>query len=349
MKKVLHIVLNEFKPDNRVRKEALSLSKNDYSVQISALYKKGRQIHEHTSGIDVYRLKLWTDRFSNNQFLQAFKYIEYTYKLIHKFKNIDIIHCHDTAPLLMAFLYKIVKNKKVKIIYDAHEYEAYTHNIKSMKKVFIIFLERMFIHKVDSVITVSDSIANAYTSKYNIQKPFLVLNTPNYMKADEKNIFREKFKIPNNYTIFLYQGLLGKGRGLENTIEAFKRLENKKVVVIFMGYGELENMVKDTAKKFNNIYYHSFVHPDELLNYTSSADFGLNLTINTCLSRYYALPNKLFEYTMAEIPSIVSDHYERSKFVRDYKIGLVVKDNDIDDLVSKIEQAQNIEPNYYSR
>jgi len=347
LKKALHIVLNEFKPDNRVLKEALTLGENGYDVSIAALMKNDRKEIEDLNKAKIYRIKLWTNRFSNNPFFQFFKYLEYTCRLIKKFDDVDIVHCHDVGPLPIAFLYKLIKNKNLKIIYDAHEYEAYTHNLKSVKKLFIQIVEKLFIKKVDRMITVSESIANAYSKEYLIDKPTVVYNAPRYEQIEGSNIFREKFNIPNEHTIFLYQGLLGQGRGIENTLEVFKQLKNENVSVIFMGYGPFKEEIEEASIQNHNIFYQPFVHPDELLKYTASADYGLNLSVNTCLSRFYALPNKLFEYCVAKIPSIVSDHHERGKFVRENEIGFVVKDNDIDDFILSIKKAHEIDKSYF--
>lgn len=348
MKKILHIVLNEFKPDNRVLKEAITLVDNNYDVSIAALMKNNRKEFEDLNGVKLFRLKLLTDRFSNNPFFQVFKYIEYTYRLVKKFNDINTIHCHDVGPLPVAFLYKLLKNRNLKVIYDAHEYEAYTHNLKGAKKLFIQIVEKLFVKKVDSMVTVSESIAVAYSKEYNIEKPTVIYNAPKYELIKGSNVFREKFNIPKENTIFLYQGLLGKGRGIENVLTAFEQLKDEEVSVVFMGYGPFKEEIEKASTKNPNIFYQPFVHPDELLKYTASADYGLNLTVNTCLSRYYALPNKLFEYCVAKIPSIVSDHHERGKFVRENEIGFVVNDNDIDDFILKIKKAHEIDKSYFS-
>ena len=65
------------------------------------------------------------------------------------------------------------------------------------------------------------------------------------------------------------------------------------------------------------------VPPDEVLDYTASADVGVTLVEDACLSYRYCLPNKLFEYVMARIPVVVSDLPEMKKLVNEYKIGAV--------------------------
>ena len=106
-----------------------------------------------------------------------------------------------------------------------------------------------------------------------------------------------------------------------------------------MGYGELEGLVKEYANKYENIYFHPAVSPDILLDYTSSADFGILFYENNCLNHYYCSPNKMFEYLMAEIPVIVSNLYEMRKIVKENKIGVVAKENTPQGLKEAIENA----------
>jgi glycosyltransferase involved in cell wall biosynthesis len=61
-----------------------------------------------------------------------------------------------------------------------------------------------------------------------MDRPFVVLNTPNYKVIENKDLFREKFNIDKKKMIFLYQGGLSRNRGIEILLEAFKILNNDK-------------------------------------------------------------------------------------------------------------------------
>jgi glycosyltransferase involved in cell wall biosynthesis len=106
-----------------------------------------------------------------------------------------------------------------------------------------------------------------------------------------------------------------------------------------MGYGELEKEIKEVAKEYNNIYFHPAVSPDILLEFTSSADFGISTIEDSCLSYRYCLPNKMFEYLMAEIPVIVSNLYELKRLVESNQIGVVAKENTPNGLKDAIQEA----------
>jgi len=345
MKKVLSIVLNNFKNDSRVLKENISLKKAGYDVQVVALYDEGQKEFESIQNIPVHRIKLKSRNWLKNKLVQLLKYFEFVYKVIKNYKNSDIIHCNDLNTLPIGVIIKKFFNKNAKIVYDAHKYETETVHLKGIEKKIVKIIEKYLIKYADKIITVSDSIANEYVKLYNIEKPALVLNTPLFKNIEKKDLFREKLGIKKDKTIFLYQGGLSKGRGIEVLLDAFKDINDNKSVIVFMGYGPLEKVIQEASKKYPNIYFHPAVSPEVLLDYTSSADFGILFYENSCLNHYYCAPNKMFEYLMAEIPVIVSNLYEMRKLVNKYKIGVVAKENSPKGLKEAIKEAMSLDRN----
>jgi glycosyltransferase involved in cell wall biosynthesis len=234
------------------------------------------------------------------------------------------------------------------LIYDTHEYETEVQGLKGLRKRLAKILERLGIKFCDRVIVVSDAIANEYVRLYDIPKPALVLNTPPYQEIKKRNLFRKKFGIAKERPIFLYQGGLGKGRGIETLLDTFERLHEEKErgqapVIVFMGYGPLEDQVKKAAQAHENIFFHPAVSPDVLLDYTSSADFGISLIEDVCLSYRYSLPNKMFEYLMADLPVIVSNLPEMRRIVEEYEVGVVAERNNPEGLKSAVEEAMRLD------
>lgn len=326
-KKVVSIVLNNFFNDSRVLKEALTLKKAGYGLVVVALHEEPLKENEVVNGINVHRIKLKTRNWSKNKIIQLIKYFEFLYKVVKKYKNIDVVHCHDLNALPVGVLIKKYYNKHVKVVYDAHEYETESNGVSGFYKRIVKQIEKKLIKNVSEIITVSDSIANEYAKLYNIKKPTVVLNTPRYQKvAKSKNLFRNIFNIDEDKSIFLYQGNLTKGRGVESLLEAFSNMDSK-FVIIFMGYGILEGTIKEYQNKYSNIFFKEAVSPNILLDYTSSADYGVSLIEDICLSYRYCLPNKMFEYLMAGLPLIVSNLPEMKKIVVDYGVGIVADNN----------------------
>ena len=339
MKTVISIVLNNFKNDSRVLKENISLQNANYDVKVIALHDEGQKEFDLVQNIVVHRIKLKSRAWSKNKLVQIFKYFEFMYRVIKTYKDNDIFHCNDLNALPIGFLIKTFFNKKVKIVYDAHEYETEINGLSGIQKTLTKKLEKFLIKYADKVICVSDSISNEYVRLYNIEKPTLVLNTPAFINIKKENKFREIFNISKDKTIFLYQGSLSKGRGIEILLQTFKELIDTKNIIVFMGYGQLEAEIKENSLKYDNIYFQEAVSPEVLLKYTSSADFGISTIEDSCLSYRYCLPNKMFEYIMAGIPVIVSNLYEMKNIVETNSIGVVAKSNDTRSLRDAIEKA----------
>jgi glycosyltransferase involved in cell wall biosynthesis len=245
--------------------------------------------------------------------------------------------------LPIAYFVKLFYGKKYKVVYDAHELETAIQGLKGIKKIIVKWAERNLINTADKVIVVSDSIANEYVKLYNIKKPIVILNAPYYInKVEKRDIFRQELNIRLDQNIFLYQGLLSDGRGLDILVKTFKSFQSDSNIIIFMGHGDMKDKIQNEAAKNKNIYFYNSVSPNILLNYTSSADYGISLIEDTCLSYHYCLPNKLFEYLMSFIPVIVSDLPEMRKVVEGNNVGVVSKIN-AESLGAKIKSIIEID------
>lgn len=340
MKKVANIVLNDFTNDSRVLKISKSLLSFGYDTTVVALHNEGLSEVEKVQGVALRRINLISRPWSKLKVFQIFKYFEFMVRAVFLFRKTDIVHCNDLSALPIGLLIKLIgKNKKV--VYDCHEYETETNGLKGLDKLIKKILEKNLIRFADKVITVSDSIADEYSRLYNILKPHLVLNCPAYHEQEKCNLFREKFGIRSDQSIFLYQGSLSKGRGIEILLEAFSDLESDKNVLVCMGYGPLESLIQKKAEQQVTVFFHPAVSPDILLNYTSSADYGVSFIEDTCLSYRYCLPNKMFEYLMAGLPVLTSNLHEMEKLVNDEEVGIVASSNTVHDFRTAIGWSLN--------
>ena len=338
MVKVANLVFNSFINDSRVEKTSNSLANNGYRVEVIAHLDKGLKEIEQKNGYMVKRLGYLDRTVTKSKIGKLKAYLTFLKESVLYCKDFDILHCNDINMLPIAVIVKKYFNKNVKIVYDAHEYETETYALHGIQKKITKLNEKSLIKYADRVITVSDSIANEYVNLYNIKKPALVLNAPPYKEIKRQDRFREAFGIEGK-TIFLYQGGLGKNRGVELLLEVFKAIEDDESVMIFMGYGELEELIIEASQEHKNIFFHQAVSPDVLLDYTVSADFGIATIEDSCLSYRYCLPNKLFEYIMAEVPLIVSNLPEMSKVVKDNEIGVVLEEETIHGVTEAIKKA----------
>jgi len=343
MLKVLSIVLNDFKNDSRVLYEAVSLKKNGFGVRVIALHEDGLKEFDDIQGVPVHRVKLKTRSLPRYLPFQLFKYIELTYKIIKNYRRVDVVHCHDLGTLPIGALIKRVFNKSTKVVYDAHEYETEMNGLKGMQKLLKKSVERLFIKSADAVITVCDTIAHEYKRLYSIPKPYVVHNCPPLIEVGTQDRFRDELGIQNDQVIFLYQGRLCEGRGVEMLLDVFLKLELSKEVIVFMGYGPLENRIRSLADKHDAIFFHEAVFSDVLLEYTASADYGISFIEDCSLSDRYCLPNKLFEYLMAGLPVLTSNLVEMKALVERYGVGVVAKENTVPSLIEAVGSCLSLD------
>ncbi|WP_299735200.1 glycosyltransferase [uncultured Endozoicomonas sp.] len=337
----LHISLTEFRNESRVLKEVDSISSLQYMqhVYIASLHGSGLSIAEKLSGkISLKRMILKTRILNKGLFAQIIKYIEFSLKVFfyYRNKNIDLINIHSLGLLPLGYFLKIFY--KARLIYDTHELETETNGLNGLRKKLAKIIERFLIDKVDHIFVVSENIADWYQKKYGIQRPTVVMNAPKSYTVENNQYFRNKFELREDQLIVLYQGGLAPGRGIDLLLETFSLRTDDKVIIVFMGYGVLEKLIQDTADKYNTVFFHKAVQPKDLLNYTASADIGISPISNTCLSYYFCMPNKLFEYAMAGLPVLVSNMKEMREFVEKYRIGWVIEDETIDSINQAIDK-----------
>ena len=348
MKKVISIlVLNNFTHDNRVLNENLSLLNNGYKTVVAAKHDGNLPLHEYISGIEVFRIKLLTKNWPKNPFFKIIKYLEFIIRFLCCFRDADIYHCNDIEALPLGFLVKFLFNRQAKIVYDAHEYEIEQSVFNKYQRLVFHFLEGALIKHADLVLTVSKSIADEYSRLYKIDQPKLVLNCPKYNSLNKTNLLRKELGIRDDQKIFLYQGALSAVRGLKKLLFCFTKMNDDNNVVVFMGYGPMEDEIKNCKSK--NVFYREAVSPQDLLKYTSSADYGVFICDKICKNFYYCLPNKLFEYLHAGLPVIVSDLYELGDFVKSNKVGLVCKDTSINNIQKAIDDVLLLDYNALSK
>ncbi len=340
--KIINLVLNDFRHDSRVLKTSRSLQCMGYEILVVAIHNKNLQERERVDGVSVHRIRLSSRSWPRINLIKLIKFLEFSIRFVIGYRREKIIHCNDLGGLFVGVFSKAF-NPSQKLIYDSHEFAINDVPYQSYLSIKVkYFLEKFLIRFASQVIVVSDSIANEYSRLYKIKKPNLVLNCPAYIEQKKNDIYRQNFGIGSNQLIFLYQGGLSGGRGIEILLKTFELRTDHDCVLVCMGHGPLEGLVQNYANHNQNIFYHPAVSPINLLDYTSSADFGISFIEDVCLSYRYCLPNKLFEYLMAGLPVLTSNNFEMRRFVEFESIGIVAESNSLDGFQAVLNYAVNL-------
>jgi len=337
----LHIILNSFRYESRILKETASLMRSGLvrHVYIAALHEDGLKEHEEIDNRrTVWRARLNTRKWPRVFIVQLIKYLEFCVRVIRyaRMKNVKLVNIHNLGLLPLGVFVKWLCSAR--LVYDAHELETECHWVRGLQQVFSRHVERIFIKYADLVIVVSDGINAWYREKYGLTNIVTVLNCPEFQKPERSKVLYHELNIPEDVKIVIYQGMLIRGRGLEELLKIFAGYGDDKHVLVLMGYGELEPLIKEYADSHSNIYFHKAVAPAEVLKYTCSADVGISFIEDISLSHHWCLPNKLFQYIMAGLPVIVSNLPEMRRVVTENQIGIVLDEITFQSLRRALDQ-----------
>lgn len=89
---------------------------------------------------------------------------------------------------------------------------------------------------------------------------------------EESKLIRTAMGIPELHTVFLFSGKFEKKKSPLLLIKAFKKLRQKQVSLVFVGNGELENLLKAEAEGESNIHFLPFQNQTRMPAVYRSAD-----------------------------------------------------------------------------
>ncbi len=182
--------------------------------------------------------------------------------------------------------------------------------------------ERLFIHRAQRVVLVSEPIGEWYRKAYDLETVSVVRNMPagGVPAPLERDYYAKRFGFPPQDLVFQYQGLIAANRGIEALLEAFARVPPDRHFVV-LGYGSLIGKVEAAARRLPNVHLHPEVPPDELPRFAAAADVGVVMIENAALTYELCCPGKYCEYLSGHRPVLLSDFLWLSREVRSYDCG----------------------------
>lgn len=356
MKSITMFLWNNFTNDARVTREAKSLSNNGYKVNIICKKEKNeKDLLSHEVFKDGYiATRLYKNELPNklvnnikNELIKTMlkKHIPNAYlmfKMINQgYKSdSDVYHSHDLNTLIQGVICSKFRKDKKKLIFDSHEVNTSrtNYNIK-----IVGILEKILLRYVDKTIVENNTRGKYHELMYGI-KPLSLHNYSEYYdieKVERVDLFN-KFNIPNK-KIFLYQGGLQAGRGLEQLIKAFYDA-NIDAYLFLVGDGKLKSRLEEIVNQLNineKVIFTGRVPYTLLRSYTKNAYVGFQILQNTNFNHYSASSNKLYEYMMAHVPVIATNMPEIKNVVEKEKVGIIIEENNQEQLTNAITELFN--------
>lgn len=311
-KTIYFTVTNDLNQDQRMHRICTSLFKEGHKVILVGRVKKESQTLLDFP-FDQRRLFC----FFEKGFLF---YAEFNIRLFLflLFRKIDILYSVDLDTIAVGGMIKLIRKKS--LIFDAHEYFEETPEVYRRSAVKFVWsnIGCIFVPFADKYITVNESLGQLLGRRF--RRSFdVIYNAPTYFEntalVDEKN----------QKPYILYQGVLNKGRGISEMIDAMEMISDVDLWVI--GEGDISSELRIKASKSSAKYRIKFIgwlSPNDIKAITRNAILGINLLDGSCKNYYYSLANKFFDYMHNGVPSVNMDFPEYRNIISQFCIGVLV-------------------------
>jgi glycosyltransferase involved in cell wall biosynthesis len=209
--------------------------------------------------------------------------------------------------------------------YDTHELatDEFADRLRwrFWKRPLVRAVERHSIGSAAVITAVSEGIAGRLRDLYALPRlPVVIRNTPVF----ESTPFR-----PTTAPIrVIYQGIVVPGRGLEAVIDSVCGWRPEFDLTI-RGPGNasflhaLQRRISERGLE-SRVRLATAVPMTALVREAADFDVGLFALPRSSLHNEFALPNKLFEYTMGGLAACVTELPEMARLVRQYDIGVTI-------------------------
>lgn len=310
-------VTNDLATDNRVHRTCTVLQELGYDVLLV-----GRKLRGSLPVDRPYRTRRLRLFFNKGPLF----YAEYNLRLsfLLCFSRATLFFSNDLDTLLPNFIAARIRGKR--LVYDTHEFFTEVPELVARHRVRAVWLamERWIFPKLDTVITVNRSIAQAYRERYGKQV-HVVRNIP-MPRVLGPVPPRQALDLPPDKRILVLQGSgINVDRGAEEAVLAMCGLPDCLLLVIGSGdaWPVLQDLVCQHALD-GRVRLIGKMPYERMMDYTRNADLGLTLDKDTNLNYRFSLPNKLFDYLHAGIPVLATDLPEVAGIVREMDCGVVI-------------------------
>jgi len=254
----------------------------------------------------------------------------------------EVIHVHDVYMLGIAARAAhraALDGRKIKIIYDAHEYTPGVPNVPPRRVAAYSDLEREFLKDVDRVITVSEPLARWLQRDHKLPTlPDVVLNAPIEPPEHAEVVdLRTQLGLAEGVPLLVYLGGVHRARGVGTAVEALPQLPGVHLAIVAR-INSFTTELRARAAELgvgDRLHVLPFVKAELVPLYVRSATIGLSPLLHAP-NHDIAVTNKFCEYIAAGLPIITSDTSAQADLVNELDLGAVYPAGDVDGLVQAV-------------
>ncbi len=354
----------QFPPDDRVEKEALSLIGDGHDVHILSINHGSYAEQENYKGISVHRInysKALHNKLSAAYLVLPFhknRWMTSTKKILEQFK-FDALHIHDLPLANVGTFFK--KKYALKLICDQHEYFSnwigHTAHYNTFAGKIIKALspwksyEKKHLAQADLVGTVEEPLRECYIKEVGIpaNKVICIPNTPLKSIFNANNVNQQIVEKYKNEFIIFYAGVIDILRGVDVVIQSLPELKKHIPKIKFVLAGRFAfgcNPIKDAEKLgvSEHVEYVGYLDSTkELPSYIAASTICNHTPYTSSDEVNKTIATKIYQYMLMEKPIIVSQAKMMCDFVLDRKIGFAIDANNKQSYVDAVLSVFNKE------
>lgn len=243
------------------------------------------------------------------------------------FGHYDCIHYHAEGPSIMLIIPHIFG---IRTVVTIHGLDWNRSKWSGFAVKYLKMGEKVAAKYADEVIVLSKNLQWYFKDKYN-RNAIFIPNGIDKPKIQPVNLIKEKWNLDkNSYILFL--GRIVPEKGLKYLVNAFKKVDTEKLLVIAGGASDTDefmNELKQLASADRRIIFTGFVQGQVLQELYSNA------YLYSLPSDIEGMPISLLEAMSYGNCCVISDIPECTEVVEDK--GVIFKKSNVDDLKAKLQ------------
>ena len=289
------------------------------------------------AGIKTYNIPIPRSIFKIKKMIISYKLIK---KLCDE-KNYTIVHCHSPiGGVLTRLAAKTKRSSATKVIYTAHGFHFFKGS--SIKNWLLFYpIEKICSNYTDILITINQE--DFYLAKKDFKSKDVVYVPGIGVHIDEiqqQNVDVHKLKnelgITDNDFIIMSIGQISVRKNQKIIIEALSKINDKSIKYVIIGFGELEEELKQLVIKLNlsdRVIFTGYREDAKDLLYCA------NLFAFPSLQE--GLPASLMEAMSVGLPVVASNIRGNVDLIKNEENGLLYDCNDVDGFKNGILKIRN--------
>ena len=328
MKKIVYVITNIKKCGPYMVLKNLINNNLDKKIAVISIF--GKNDKEEVSLLESKNVKVINLNLNKITFFtKGKKMINDAIKKI----NPSVIHSHGLLPDVLNS--KCKNSYKVTTLHNNMQ-EDYLYSFGRVKSLILINWHRNVLKKLDKIVCCSKSIYDATikkNDKYTYVRNGIDLNK-NINYDEKRKQIKQELNIDEDARVYIYAGVLSKGKGIVKLIQLFEQYKLKNEVLVVVGDGEEKERCKEISS--NNV---------KIIGYKQNViDYLIASDVYISNSRSEGLSISILEALLCRnliLLSNIPSHNEMLELFKKENIGEVFCEENFKE---KIENIRRTEP-----